>query len=109
MWKVLAASSACLKSPRIANRGFARVRRAAPKNPNSEEAIAAATAVFEVPPESAQMAFVMKASKIISDMSSKSTSTFIKEGEIEENNAWNWVPPRDGEREDDEIIPVKDG
>ena len=109
MWRTLAASTVCLKSSRMINRGFARTRKAAPKNPNSAEAIAAAAAVFQVPSDSAQMAFVTKASKIINDMSSKSSSTYIKEGEIEENNAWNWVPPRDGEREDDEIIPVIDG
>ena len=111
MQQARAIVTTCLKaSPwRTVSRGFARTRRAAPKNPHSEAAVAAAAAVFQVPTDSAQMAFVAKASKIISDMSSKSSSTYIKEGEIEENNAWNWVPPRDGEREDDEIIPIKLG
>ena len=59
--------------------------------------------------------YVEQADKIMNDvrekvkMSKLNTNTHIKEGEIEENNSWNWVPPRDGEREDDEIIPVIKG
>jgi hypothetical protein len=88
------------------SRGFARIRRDAPKNPNSEAALAAAAAAKL---SGSQNAFITKATKIISDMSANSSSTYIKGGEIEENNSWNWVPPRDGERDDNEIIPVKKG
>jgi hypothetical protein len=92
-------------------RGFARMRRDAPKNPNSEASLAAAAAKLSaaVKVDPVQSAFISKATKIISDMSANSSSTYIKGGEIEENNSWNWVPPRDGEREDNEIIPVKKG
>jgi hypothetical protein len=96
--KVIQRNTAC--------RGFARMRRVAPKNPNSEAALAAAAAAKLSTTENA---FISKATKIISDMSAKSSSTYIKGGEIEENNSWNWVPPRDGEREDNEIIPVRKG
>lgn len=88
------------------SRGFARIRRAAPKNPNSEASLAAAATAKLSATENA---FISKATKIISDMSANSSSTYIKGGEIEENNSWNWVPPRDGERDDNEIIPVKVG
>jgi hypothetical protein len=110
-------------------RGFARIRsREAPINPKSEASLAAAAAKalkreqlsadaeahssessgvpFEETP------FFAKASKIISDMSLKtanSTSTSIKEGELEENNSWNWVPPRDGAADTAEIIPIIQG
>lgn len=105
--------SACVRAiqHKTTSRGFARLRRDAPKNPKSESALAAAAAKLSptgiVDP--VQNAFISKASKIINEMSASSSSTFIKAGEIEENNSWNWVPPRDGEREDNEIIPVKRG
>ena len=61
-------------------------------------------------------AFVNQADKMMSDMREKvkettdrNTNTFIKEGEIEENNSWNWVPPREEGRDEDELIPVKKG
>lgn len=97
-------------------RGFARIRsREAPINPKSEASLAAAAAKelrWEQAAKDAEehssdssrtpfeeTPFFAKASKIISDMSSKKTNldgTMIKEGEVEEGNSWNWVPPRDG-------------
>ena len=114
---------------KISCRGFARIRsREAPINPKSEASLAAAAAralkIEQTPTDAEDRSsdssrtpfedtpFFAKASKIISDMSLKTTnlsSTSIKEGELEEGNSWNWVPPRDGGEDTSEIIPVIKG
>ena len=102
----------CTGASKTCLRGFARDRRGPPRRPTEEMLAGYARAAAEPNPHDG---YVEQADKIMSGVRDKvkmnkvSNSTHIKEGEVEENNAWNWVPPRDGEREDDEIIPVIKG
>ena len=95
------------------NRGLARIRRDAPKRPTPEMLEAYSKAAAMPNPHEG---FVNQADKVMKEMRAKvkettdrHSSTFIKEGDIEENNSWNWVPPREEGREDDEVIPIKRG
>lgn len=100
-----AITSGLKTSWQISSRGLARLRRDAPKRPTAEQLEA-----LSKPPVNAHEGFVQQADKIMGAMRAKvntaSTATHIKEGEVEENNSWNWVPPRDLDREEEQLIPV---
>ena len=92
----------------FSSRGLARIRREAPKKPSAE-----ALEALSRPVSSAHTGYVAQADKIMGAMRAKvnasSTATQIKEGEVEENNSWNWVPPRNNDDEEEQLIPVISG